>query len=98
MSTSKQNCPNNTQGLNNIYRFQLCLLSHRFGGFEFPPNIYFKIYTGTGQGSGVRYVSGKKMIKPASEVILLSFYTYRTVTSKDITITIRKANCFWFVL
>ncbi|ELT96341.1 hypothetical protein CAPTEDRAFT_219983 [Capitella teleta] len=39
----------------------------RFGGSEFPPQILFKIFMGSSQGSSVSYVSGKKMIKPASE-------------------------------
>lgn len=48
----------------------------RFGGEQFPPLILFKIFTcmstresnsrGTG---GVKYLSGRRMIKPASEVI-----------------------------
>lgn len=39
----------------------------RFGGTEFPPIILFKIYIHSG-GQGVKYYSGKKVIKPASEV------------------------------
>ncbi|XP_002736551.1 uncharacterized protein CXorf58-like [Saccoglossus kowalevskii] len=38
----------------------------RFGGTEFPPFILFKIYMHTG-GQGVKYISGKKCIRPASE-------------------------------
>ena len=40
----------------------------RFGGEEFPPLIFFKIYTHTAEGKGVKYISGRKMIKPATEV------------------------------
>ncbi|CAH1781799.1 unnamed protein product [Owenia fusiformis] len=40
----------------------------RFGGTEFPPMIYFKIYThSSANGMGVKYFSGKRVIKPASE-------------------------------
>lgn len=39
----------------------------RFGGEEFPPLIFFKIYTHTAEGKGVKYISGRKMIKPATE-------------------------------
>lgn len=38
----------------------------RFAGSEFPPIVLFKIYTHT-EGSGLRYLSGKKCIRPASE-------------------------------
>ena len=44
--------------------FILC----RFGGAEFPPIIMFKIFIHSG-GQGVKYYCGKKVIKPASEVI-----------------------------
>lgn len=30
--------------------------------------IFFKIYSNVAEGASVKYVSGKKMIKPASEV------------------------------
>lgn len=39
----------------------------RFGGDEFPPLIFFKVYIHTNGGKGVRYISGRKMIQPASE-------------------------------
>ncbi|XP_041379360.1 putative uncharacterized protein CXorf58 [Gigantopelta aegis] len=38
----------------------------RFGGSEFPPLIYFKIFHST-DGKGLKYLSGRKMIKPASD-------------------------------
>ncbi|KAJ7333190.1 hypothetical protein OS493_018366 [Desmophyllum pertusum] len=38
----------------------------RFGGTEFPPIIMFKIFIHSG-GQGVKYICGKKVIKPASE-------------------------------
>ncbi|XP_077987846.1 uncharacterized protein CXorf58-like [Glandiceps talaboti] len=38
----------------------------RFGGSEFPPYIVFKIFIHSG-GQGIKYMSGKKVIKPASE-------------------------------
>ena len=41
----------------------------RFAGCEFPPMIYFKVFTCNKNGFGVQYVSGQKMIKPASEVL-----------------------------
>lgn len=47
--------------------FYLFVLS-RFGGAEFPPIIMFKIFIHSG-GQGVKYYCGKKVIKPASEVI-----------------------------
>ncbi|KAL8593909.1 hypothetical protein ACOMHN_048346 [Nucella lapillus] len=39
----------------------------RFGGEEYPPLIFFKIYTHTVGGKGIKYISGRKMIKPATE-------------------------------
>ena len=39
----------------------------RFGGERFPPVIMFKIFI-SGVAMGVQYFSGKKMIRPASEV------------------------------
>ena len=58
---------------------QLCLLYlfvlHRFGGAEFPPIIMFKIFIHSG-GQGVKYYCGKKVIKPASEVIKTVIKTY----------------------
>ncbi|PIK56092.1 hypothetical protein BSL78_06988 [Apostichopus japonicus] len=38
----------------------------RFAGAEFPPIVLFKIYTHT-EGTGLRYMSGKKCIRPASD-------------------------------
>jgi hypothetical protein len=43
--------------------------SFRFGGMEFPPEIYFKIYTHT-EGKGLTYISGKRVIKAGTEVSL----------------------------
>lgn len=39
----------------------------RFGGDKFPPIILFKIFI-SGRTTGVKYLSGKKMIQPASNV------------------------------
>ncbi|PVD18639.1 hypothetical protein C0Q70_21189 [Pomacea canaliculata] len=40
----------------------------RFGGSEFPPIIFFKIFYHTDKGGqSVKYISGRKMIRPASE-------------------------------
>ena len=39
----------------------------RFGGERFPPIIMFKIFISSA-ASGVKYLSGKKMIRPASDV------------------------------
>ena len=52
--------------LHNIYLSVIDSLS-RFGGQEFPPMIFFKIFIHT-EGKGVKYLSGKRVIKPASEV------------------------------
>lgn len=45
----------------------------RFGGEEFPPMIFFKIFIQTGVQK-VKYLSGRKMIKPATEVLNLLFF------------------------
>jgi len=37
----------------------------RFGGTEFPPTILFKVFVSS--RGGVQYISGKRMIRPASE-------------------------------
>ncbi|XP_052782799.1 uncharacterized protein CXorf58-like [Mya arenaria] len=37
----------------------------RFGGGEFPPMIFFKVFIHS-DGKGVKYLSGKRVIKPAS--------------------------------
>lgn len=37
----------------------------RFGGGEFPPMIFFKIFLHS-DGKGIKYLSGKRIIKPAS--------------------------------
>ena len=52
-----------------LYLFVL----YRFGGAEFPPLIMFKIFIHSG-GQGVKYYCGKKVIKPASEVIKMLTY------------------------
>ena len=45
------------------------LLKHdRFGGTEFPPRIYYKVYVRRESLGGVKYLSGKTMIQPASSV------------------------------
>ena len=38
----------------------------RFGGQEFPPVILFKVYIHTG-GQGLKYISGKRVIKPSTQ-------------------------------
>jgi len=38
----------------------------RFGGEEFPPVILFKVYTQSIQKNATKYMSGKKVIQPAS--------------------------------
>lgn len=40
-------------------------IKFRFGGERFPPVIMFKIFV-SGRTTGVRYISGKQMIRPAS--------------------------------
>ena len=40
----------------------------RFGGSEFPPHIYFKIFLSDPEIT-IQYISGKTMIRPASEVL-----------------------------
>ena len=47
------------------------LLCGRFTGVEFPPKIVFKVFISTG-GVGIKYLSGKKVIVPASEVRTIS--------------------------
>ena len=42
------------------------LFNVRFGGLEFPPTVMFKVFLTSGSSSVV-YMSGKKMILPASE-------------------------------
>lgn len=44
-------------------------LKFRFGGSSFPPVVLFKIFTSLASrgGGGVQYMSGKRMIKPASQ-------------------------------
>lgn len=63
---------------------QLCMLYlfvlYRFGGAEFPPIIMFKIFIHSG-GQGVKYYCGKKVIKPASEVIKTVIKTYSLTNS-----------------
>lgn len=41
----------------------------RFAGEEFPPFVLFKVFIQT-NGKGVKYLCGKKIIKPASLVSL----------------------------
>ena len=43
------------------------LLPYRFGGGEFPPMIFFKVFLHS-EGKGVKYLSGKRVIKPATDV------------------------------
>lgn len=38
----------------------------RFGGGEFPPMIFFKVFLHS-EGKGVKYLSGKRVIKPATD-------------------------------
>ena len=39
----------------------------RFGGEQFPPSIYYKIFS----GSKISYLSGKELITPSSKVFHL---------------------------
>ncbi|XP_074844163.1 uncharacterized protein CXorf58 homolog [Carettochelys insculpta] len=43
-----------------------CKVRFRFAGHKFPPFIVFKIFRHTG-GQGSKYISGKRIISPASE-------------------------------
>ena len=60
----------------NIWRM-LNLSIARFGGSEFPPMIYFKIFINA-QGQKVKYMCGRKAIKPATEVLLISYNYYES--------------------
>ena len=51
-------------------RYGQVVLFVRFGGSEFPPLIYFKIFNRTENGKGVTYLSGRKIIRPASIVCI----------------------------
>jgi len=42
------------------------IVKFRFAGSEFPPYIVFKVYL-QNTGGGLKYLSGKRMIRPASE-------------------------------
>jgi hypothetical protein len=44
----------------------------RFGGTEYPPMILFKVFIKCGE-NGVKYYSGKKMIRAASKVVFESY-------------------------
>lgn len=50
--------------------FDILSLKPRFAGSEFPPIIVFKIFHKSG-GHGNKYITGKRAIRPASEVITL---------------------------
>ncbi|XP_062521541.1 uncharacterized protein CXorf58 homolog [Corticium candelabrum] len=41
-------------------------IKFRFGGQNFPPIVLFKIFVG-GDGTGIHYMTGKRLIEPASE-------------------------------
>jgi hypothetical protein len=49
----------------------------RFGGTEYPPMILFKVFIKCGE-NGVKYYSGKKMIRAASKVVFESLNIDRT--------------------
>uniref|UniRef100_A0A8W8J029 Uncharacterized protein n=1 Tax=Magallana gigas TaxID=29159 RepID=A0A8W8J029_MAGGI len=57
-------CPKEAELLDD--KVQQVRVRFRFGGQEFPPMIFFKIFIHT-EGKGVKYLSGKRVIKPASE-------------------------------
>ena len=57
-------------------QFTLCTcITYRFGGGEFPPMIFFKVFLHS-EGKGVKYLSGKRVIKPATGVSILDFHRY----------------------
>jgi hypothetical protein len=45
-----------------LYSLILC----RFGGEEFPPILLFKVFIGS-NGKGIQYMSGRRLIEPASD-------------------------------
>ncbi len=51
----------------------------RFGGEKFPPRVFFKVYLSS-RGAKVVYMSGKKMIRPASQVRMQNHSTPDTHT------------------
>ena len=51
-----------------VFKMDAVVAVFRFGGCEFPPHIYFKIFLAAEQAVTIHYVSGKKMLEPASEV------------------------------
>jgi hypothetical protein len=54
-----------------MYPATLCWVYFRFGGTEYPPMILFKVFIKCGE-NGVKYYSGKKMIRAASKVVFES--------------------------
>ncbi|KAK3598598.1 hypothetical protein CHS0354_039620 [Potamilus streckersoni] len=59
----KKVCPKEAEFLND--RCCPIKVRFRFGGAEFPPMIFFKVFLHS-DGKGVKYLSGKRVIKPAS--------------------------------
>ncbi|XP_062598361.1 uncharacterized protein CXorf58-like isoform X2 [Saccostrea cucullata] len=57
-------CPKEAELLND--KVNQVRVRFRFGGQEFPPMIFFKIFIHT-EGKGVKYLSGRRVIKPATE-------------------------------
>lgn len=57
-------CPKEAEFLTD--KSQQVRVRFRFGGSEFPPMIFFKIFINA-EGQKVKYMSGRKVIKPATE-------------------------------
>lgn len=53
--------------ISSIYTLVLWLPCIRFGGDQFPPIVMFKIFISS-CSSGVKYISGKRMIRPETNV------------------------------
>jgi len=61
----------------------LTYCAFRFGGVSFPPMIYFKVFLCNKNGEGVKYITGRRMIRQYPLVSTLSklwpMATYRHV-------------------
>ena len=55
--------------MDKVYKKQLYFslsydcMAFRFGGVKFPPMIYFKVFLCNKNGEGVKYITGRRMIR-----------------------------------
>jgi len=65
------------------FDYHFICMTFRFGGVKFPPMIYFKVFLCNKNGEGVKYITGRHMIRayPRVSAFFKTYYRLHNTTT-----------------